>query len=650
MSLNQQPPYVRDALLPLAHSLHSTPSSHALILGAGVSIAAGVPSAWGVLTSLVEKVAIQHEVELPDNDGGEAALAWYADTFDEPATYESVLARLGRTQTERQRILRQFFDIDPDAEEGSTDRCPTQAHRAIAALVKSGHVRVMVTLNFDTLLEQAIRDVGIEPTVVATSADLAGLAPLHTHDALVVHLHGQYLIPTSMRNTVDELAAYDEEENAFLDRLLADYGAVLVGWSGTYDPALRDALSRTRCSHFSSYWIGPGSLSAVAEQLRVLRGISLVLATADIALGALADAVAALAGASTRAPSTVPVAVATAKRQLSGQRVSIGLHDLLNSEFTRVRGVPRLDEAAVGSLPDGDYQQLLAKVESESEVATALVATSAFWGNRNTDDWLVREIERSIRPLVASGAVKVLRLPHVPALLWCAAAAIGAVAGGRWELVGRVLRGIRVEFPGGRPGPAASELVPEQFYLATPTTWLFDRLESLFIEHLGITSAGWLDAWETVEYLRMLIAFREGSAAQISTAIAELRRAAQISDEAKAQTREDLVGGLSDAVSVRPAHIRVRDTSGRDLYWPLVGLRMVAEVRRDTLRHPLVSDDIAGDSAESARLALDAVNLAIARRGNDIAWRSISQDGGIGLGWIPDYIWLDSGKPPERDV
>jgi hypothetical protein len=648
--MDNQPADVRDALLPLAHSLHSTPSSHTLILGAGVSIAAGVPSAWGVLTSLVEKVATQHEVELPDNDGGEAALAWYAEAFDEPATYEALLARLGQTQTERQRILRQFFDLDPDAEEGSSDRRPTRAHRAIATLVKSGHIRLMVTLNFDTLLEQAIREVGIEPTVVATPSDLAGLAPLHTHDALVVHLHGQYLIPTSMRNTVDELAAYNEVENAFLDRLLADYGAVLVGWSGTYDPALRDALARTRCPHFSSYWIGPGDLSPVAEQLRVLRGISPVRATADIALGALADAVAALAGASTRAPSTVPVAVATAKRQLSGQRVSIGLHDLLNSEFTRVRSIPRLDEAAVGSLPDADYSELLAEVESESEVATALVATSAFWGNKSTDDWLVAEIERSVRPLVAGGTVKVLRLPHVPALLWSAAAAIGAVAGGRWELVGRVLRGIRVEFPGGRPGAAASELVPEQFYLATPTTWLFDRLEALFIEHLGITSAGWIDAWETVEYLRMLIPFREGRAAEISTAIAELRRAAQISDEAKAEKREALVRGLSDAVSVRLTHIRVRDTSGRDLYWPLVGLRLVAEVRRDSVGHPLAADDIAGDSVESALLVLDAVNLAIARRGKDVAWRGVLGGGGNGFGWIPDYIWLDSGRPPEREI
>jgi hypothetical protein len=598
---------------------------------------------------LVENVAAQRQFDLSADGRGEEALAWYAKTFGEPATYESVLARLGLTQTERQRLLRQFFDLDPDADEDSPDKRPTLAHRAIATLIKSGHVRVLVTLNFDTLLEQAIRDVGIEPTVVATSADLAGLAPLHTHNALVVHLHGQYLIPTSMRNTFDELAAYDAVETAFLDRLLTDYGIVLVGWSGTYDPALRDALARTRCPHFSSYWIGPGDLSEVAEQLRVLRSISKVRATADVALGALADAIAALDGTSNRPPSSVPVAVATAKRQLSGQHVSIGLHDLLSAEFTRVRTTPGLDEAATGSLPDAAYPALLAKVESESQVATALVATTAFWGSRKTDNWLVAEIDRSVRPADAGGTVKVLRLPHVPALIWCAAAATGAVAGERWELVRRVLRDIQVGFPGHGAGAAASELVPDQFYLETPATWLYDRLGPLFTQHLGLTHAAWLDAWETVEFLRIVISFREARSAEIAKADDALRRAAQLGDESETRVREAVLS-LSNLVRFSTAHIRVRETSEIDMYWPLIGLRLASELQRRGGSHPLVAEDIAGNSSSSAGLVLNAVNAAVARRGRDVAWRVASAGSAVGMGSIPRYIWLDSGVVPERDV
>jgi hypothetical protein len=35
-----------DPILVLAHTMHTTPDSHAVLLGAGVSMAAGVRTAW----------------------------------------------------------------------------------------------------------------------------------------------------------------------------------------------------------------------------------------------------------------------------------------------------------------------------------------------------------------------------------------------------------------------------------------------------------------------------------------------------------------------------------------------------------------------------------------------------------------------------
>lgn len=50
----------------------------------------------------------------------------------------------------------------------------------------------MLTTNFDRLMETALREVNIEPTVVANAADARGLAPLHTIKCLVIHVHGDY--------------------------------------------------------------------------------------------------------------------------------------------------------------------------------------------------------------------------------------------------------------------------------------------------------------------------------------------------------------------------------------------------------------------------------------------------------------------------
>ncbi|WP_416960788.1 hypothetical protein [Streptomyces sp. Agncl-13] len=57
-------------------------------------------------------------------------------------------------------------------------------------------------------MENALRELGIEPHVVANADDAAGLAPLHTLTCLVVHVHGDYLRPTTMLNTPEELDHY----------------------------------------------------------------------------------------------------------------------------------------------------------------------------------------------------------------------------------------------------------------------------------------------------------------------------------------------------------------------------------------------------------------------------------------------------------
>jgi hypothetical protein len=64
------------------------------------------------------------------------------------------------------------------------------------------------------ILETALREEGVEPTVVATPDDATGLAPLHTLKCLVVHVHGDYLNPTSMLNTPEELEKYAPSDGA----------------------------------------------------------------------------------------------------------------------------------------------------------------------------------------------------------------------------------------------------------------------------------------------------------------------------------------------------------------------------------------------------------------------------------------------------
>ena len=300
-----------DPILTLAQTMHATPSAYAALLGAGISVAAGVPSAWGVVEQLVRRVAAQE-----GEDAGDDPTGWWLTRYGHEPRYEEVLESLSVTQLERQRLLAQFFEppADPATVEPGPQRQPSPAHRSLARLVATGHVRVILTLNFDRLTETALREIGIEPTVVASVADLAGLAPLHTLRALVVHLHGDYLSATTMLNTTTELGAYPPEVDHLLDRVLTDYGLLTVGWSATYDPALRSAVARQTARHFTPYWIDPFPLPILAEDLRSKRNAVKITTTADDAIGRLADAVTALDLRAARHPLALPVAFPKAKR------------------------------------------------------------------------------------------------------------------------------------------------------------------------------------------------------------------------------------------------------------------------------------------------------------------------------------------------
>lgn len=147
-------------ILPLAISMHANKGIYALLLGSGISRAAEVPTGWEVQLDLIRRVA-RLEGEHCDPYPAE----WYAVRHGEPPNYSKLLGTLAKTPAERSRLLREYFEPTEEERERGV-KLPTAAHRAIAELVKRGYVRVVVTTNFDRLLEQAIENVGIVPTAI----------------------------------------------------------------------------------------------------------------------------------------------------------------------------------------------------------------------------------------------------------------------------------------------------------------------------------------------------------------------------------------------------------------------------------------------------------------------------------------------------
>ena len=223
----------------MAFSIHSNPGVYAILLGSGVSRPAKIPTGWELTLDLISKLA-----ELHGETCGSNPELWYRNRFSREADYSNILNELAKTPSERQQLLRGYWEpTEQEREDG--EKSPTVAHRAIAALAARGFIRVIITTNLDRLMETALTDQGIVPTVLSSVDQIKGALPLIHTKCCVLKIHGDYL-DTRIRNTSAELDDYPTELNRYLDRVFDEFGLIVCGWSAEWDSALCAALFERR--------------------------------------------------------------------------------------------------------------------------------------------------------------------------------------------------------------------------------------------------------------------------------------------------------------------------------------------------------------------------------------------------------------------
>ncbi|MDE3203494.1 MAG: SIR2 family protein [Acidobacteriota bacterium] len=276
-------------------------------------------------------------------------------------------------------------------------KLPTAGHRGIARLVALGYIRVILTTNFDRLLEAALSEAGVNPVVVSSEAAAAGATPLAHSRITIVKLHGDYLEP-DLKNTVEELSTYGPELNRLLDQVLDEYGLIVCGWSGEWDLALREALLRAPGRRYATYWTHVGPVSDLTSQLLAHRSaVSVPIDGADTFFDTLATRVELLHEASDQAPLSTALAVAAAKRYLPDPIQRIRLHDLIVPEANSVRAL----DTPVDS-PHPTVETVTARMrlyEETSSRLVALLATITYFSDESRHDELVVEsIGRLVEP------------------------------------------------------------------------------------------------------------------------------------------------------------------------------------------------------------------------------------------------------------
>ena len=418
----------------LAFSVQTNKGIYAVLLGSGVSRAAGVPTAWEITLELVRKVAaLQDEACEPD------PASWYVGKTGRQPDYSELLDLVARTPAERQQLLREYWEpTESEREDGL--KLPTKAHRAVAGLVKDGYVRVIITTNFDRLTELALQEVGVQPAVLSTAGHVLGAVPLTHAPCTVIKVHGDYL-DTRMLNTPAELADYPAEIDALLDRVFDDYGLIVCGWSAEWDVALRAAISRAPARRYSTYWASRGEPGAAAADLIARRAGQLIpIADADGFFVEVAEQVQSLGEFSRPHPLSTSAAVASLKRYLAEPRFAIQLSDLIHREVEHAQAAFHELPMNVGPSDGPAVEARLRAYEAASETLMRMAYVAGYWStDAQVQPWREAFARLAYRRL-ENGIRTWLDLQRYPATLVLYAFALGAIANGRYSSLTLILQ------------------------------------------------------------------------------------------------------------------------------------------------------------------------------------------------------------------
>ncbi len=191
-----------------------------ILIGAGCSVKAGIPTAAGFVEIIKEK---------------------YPRAYDRasPKTYPHCMKALA--PGDRRELIARYVK-----------RAKINwAHLAIAQLMKEGYIDRVLTTNFDHLVVQACALVGLFPAVYDFAASTL-YKPDYIPKQAVLHLHGQYTGFVLMTTEEEVKRQAQRLEPVFED---AGQGRpwLVVGYSGENDPVF-DHLTEVKCFDHNLYW------------------------------------------------------------------------------------------------------------------------------------------------------------------------------------------------------------------------------------------------------------------------------------------------------------------------------------------------------------------------------------------------------------
>ncbi|WP_259384374.1 SIR2 family protein [Bacillus thuringiensis] len=499
-------------LMSLSFSMEANKGVYALLLGSGISFSANIPTGWGILKELCRRIM---EVS---GETHEDPIQWYHDHFNKPAAYDEVIEMLAKTSTERVGLLAEFFE--PKEDGGEDEKKPTKAHKEIAKLVENRYIKVIVTTNFDRLMEQALEELNIQYQTLYHESDIKGMKPLAHADCTVLKIHGDYR-DTRFKNVSDELEEYPENLTNLLQQVFDEYGIITSGWSAEWDTALKDTIKSVKGRRYSWYWHAFNeTLSPPAEELLKFRdGIKIVdTGGADNFFSLLSENVESISKLKKTNPENIQIKIKKLKKFITND-LEIELREMITEETqTLVQFIKSLDYN-VNENPE-TMKVYIGGIKEKTHTLSIMLTILTYYARDKKHESLICEtIERLTTAEAKEGMTRYICLSTLPAIIGLYSSGIAAVMKKDYKLLNKLFTeiGLRsnlygpttfIEFAGssGEISRAFRFLYsPQRFYLTFEQMFMHPFMHEIYANsRLTFDEQELNDYYDTFELLLAL--------------------------------------------------------------------------------------------------------------------------------------------------
>ncbi len=216
--------------------LRRGPGNYAFLLGAGMSAGAGVPLGGAIVTMLRERLMEELRRDVSPEVGEEVfrQLGWFQHAETE---YSEVLLRTFSSDYERQLFFRELI----------AGKMPTLAHYYLASIIASGHCNLVLTTNFDDLLEKALASLRFDEFNVIAHATESEYVSAHPDMVTLVKLHGHYTFP-QLSNLTEDTRRLQRQLREYFAFLMRDHGLIVAGYAGR-DGSIMKPITRSVRGH-----------------------------------------------------------------------------------------------------------------------------------------------------------------------------------------------------------------------------------------------------------------------------------------------------------------------------------------------------------------------------------------------------------------